>query len=44
MSSYDDDRNLRIMLCAFSLSSDSFRSLRREILLTFIQNAREIIT
>ena len=43
MSSYDDDQNLRIMSCAFSLNSDSFQSLRQEILLKFTQNAREII-
>ena len=43
VSSYDDDRNLRIMSCAFSLNSDSFQSLRREKLLKFTQNTREII-
>ena len=43
MSSYDDDQNLRIMSCVFSLNSDSFQSLRQEILLKFTQNAREII-
>ena len=28
--SYDDDHNLRMMSCAFSLNSDSFQSLRQE--------------
>ena len=44
MSSYDDDQNLRIMLCAFSPNSDSFQSLRQEKLLKFTQNARKIIS
>ena len=43
MSSYDDDQNLRIMSCAFSLNSDSFQSLGQEKLLKFTQNVREII-
>ena len=43
MSSYDDDRNLRIMSCVFSPNSDTFHSLRQEKLFTFTQNAREII-
>ena len=43
MSSYDDDQNLRIMSCAFSLNSDSLQSLRQEKLLKFTQNARGFI-
>ena len=43
VSSYDDDRNLRIMSCAFCLNSDSFQSLRKEKLLKCIQNVSESI-
>ena len=43
VSSYDDDENLRIMSCVFSLNSHSFQSLRQEILLKFAQNERETI-
>ena len=37
VSSYDDDRNLRIISGAFSLNSYSFKSLRQEILAEFTQ-------
>ena len=43
MSSNDDDQSLTLMSWAFSLNSDSSQSLRREKLLKFIQNLREII-
>ena len=43
MSSYDDDQNLRIMSCAFSLNYDTFQSLRQKKLLKFTQKLREII-
>ena len=32
MSSYDDDQNLRVMSCAFSLNYDTFQSLAKEII------------
>ena len=44
MSSYDDDQNLRIMSCTFSLNSVSFQNLRQEMLLKFTQSARETVT
>ena len=37
VSSYDDDRNLRIISGAISLNSYSFQSLRQEILAEFTQ-------